>query len=102
MWSRKRPPLPKEERRGGWRRRLGGAPRAAALDHLLHLVHKGGAVRAFERVFPPLAPEGRAALPAGTAASALQPGHFLGCLASGVALLLLVIISDPLPLTRDF
>lgn len=85
--------------RGG---RLGGAPGAAALDHLLHLVHEGGAVRALEGVFPPLAPQGRAALPARTPASALQSGDLLGRLAGGVALLLLVIISDPLPLAGDF
>lgn len=51
---------------------LGRTPRAAALDHLLQLFHKGGAVRAFERVFPPLAPQGRAALSPSAAALALQ------------------------------
>lgn len=83
-------------------RRLGGAPGAAALHHLLHLAHEGGPVSAFERVFPPLAAQGAAALAARTAASALQAGHLLGGLAGGVALLLLVVISYPFPLTRDF
>lgn len=83
-------------------RRLGGAPAAAALDHLLDLLHEGRPVSAFEGVFPPLAPQGTAALAPRAPASALQPGHLLGCLASGVALLFLVIISDPLPLAGDF
>lgn len=42
--------------------RLGRTPRAAALYHLLNLVHKGGPVSAFKRVFPPLAPQRPAAL----------------------------------------
>lgn len=83
-------------------RRLGGAPGTAALDHLLHLLHEGGAVRALERVFPPLAPQRPAALAARAAPSALQPRHLLGGLAGGVTLLLLVIISHPFPLARDF
>ena len=82
--------------------RLGGAAGTATLDHLLHLVHKRGPISAFERVFPSLAPQRSAALPACTAPSAFQPRHLLGRLASGVALLLLVIISYPFPSTRDF
>lgn len=82
--------------------RLGGAPAAATLHHLFHLVHKRRPVRAFERVFPSLAPQGSAALPSRAPTSAFQPGHLLGRLARGVALLLLVIISYPLPSTREF
>lgn len=98
-WSRGIPHFPKTK---AARARLGGAPGAAALDHLLHLVHEGRAIRALEGVFPPLAPQGSTALPSCTPASAFQPGHLLRCLASGVALLLLVIISYPFPSTRDF
>lgn len=82
--------------------RLGGAAGTATLYHLLHLVHKRRPISAFERVFPSLAPQRSAALPACTAPSAFQPRHFLGRLASGVALLLLVIISYPFPSTGDF
>lgn len=82
--------------------RLGSAAGTATLYHLLHLVHKRGPISAFERVFPSLAPQRSAALPACTAPSAFQPRHLLGRLASGVALLLLVIISYPFPSTRDF
>lgn len=83
-------------------RRLGEAPGTAALHHLLHLAHKGRPVSAFKRVFPPLAPQRPTALPARAAPSALQAGHLLGGLAGGIALLLLVVISYPFPLTRDF
>lgn len=82
--------------------RLGGAPGTATLHHLLDLVHKRRPISAFERVFPSLAPQRSAALPSRTPASAFQPGHLLGRLASGIALLLLVIISYPLPSARDF
>lgn len=82
--------------------RLGGAAGTATLYHLLYLVHKRGPISAFERVFPPLAPQRSAALPTCTAPSAFQPRHLLGRLASSVALLLLVIISYPFPSTRDF
>lgn len=74
----------------------------AALHHLLNLVHKRRPIRALERVFPALAPQRQAALPSGAPAPALQPGDLLGGLASGIALLLLVVISYPFPSTRDF
>jgi len=82
--------------------RLRGAPGTTTLHHLLDLIHKRRPISAFERVFPPLAPQRSAALPSRTPTSAFQPGHLLGRLASGIALLLLVIISYPLPSTRDF
>lgn len=98
-WSRRRQHFPETKSCG---RRLGGAPGTATLHHLLHLAHKGGPVSAFKRVFPPLAPQRATALPARTAPSALQAGHLLGGLAGGITLLLLVVISYPFPLTRDF
>lgn len=77
-------------------------PGAAALHHLLNLVHKRGPISAFERVFPPLAPQRPAALRPSTPAFTFQARDLLGGLAGCVALLLLVIISYPFPSTRDF
>lgn len=81
---------------------LGGTAGAAAFDHFLHLLHEGRAVGALERVFPSLAPEGPTALATRAAPTTLQAGQLLGGLAGGIALLLLVVIPDPLPLTGDF
>lgn len=88
-----------------WRlpeRQLGGTPRAAALHHLLNLVHKRGSICAFKGVFPPLAPQRSTALPTSTPAFTFQARYFLCCLTGSVTLLLLVIISYPFPSTRNF
>lgn len=67
-WSRSIQPFPETELPGAC---LGRTPRTAALHHLLNLVHKGGPVSAFERVFPPLASQRSTALPSCTPTSAL-------------------------------
>ena len=54
----------------------------------LQFFREGGAIHALEEVFPPLAAQGHAALPAAAAAAALQARHFGGAGARGVALLL--------------
>lgn len=99
--SRSVQPFPKMEA-AGMGMRLGRTPRAATFHHLLNLLHKRGPIRAFERVFPSLAPQRCAALAPSAPAFAFQTGDFLGCLAGGIALLLLVEISYSLPSTGDF
>lgn len=81
---------------------LGGTSRAAALHHLLNLVHKRGSICAFKGVFPPLAPQRSTALPTSTPAFTFQARYFLCCLTGGITLLLLIIISYPFPSTRNF
>lgn len=54
----------------------------------LQFLCEGGAIHALEEVFPPLAAQGHAALPAAAGAAALQARHFGGSGTRRVALLL--------------
>lgn len=54
----------------------------------LQFLREGGAIHTLEEVFPPLAAEGHAALPAAAGAAALQARHFGGSGTRRVALLL--------------
>lgn len=78
-----------------------GAGAAAALQVSLHLLHEGGAVRALEDVFPPLAAGGPAA-PGPATPAALHDRHLGGRGAGGVAFLAADHLADDLAHARVF
>lgn len=66
----------------------------------LQFFREGGSIRALEEVFPPLAAQRDAALPAAAAAAAFQARHFGGRGTRRVALLLTDHFSNDLSLAE--